>query len=200
MTTDIHVSKLVVMKNKILKIAEQQLMGGGYDKLNFATIAKELRTTRANLHYHFKNKESLAIEVARDYGIRNINELKSLREAFDRNFFGFFKAIDNSFWDHEDDMDKTRFCTMLTTDPDLPDSLVKLSLQFYNKTEKLYVDIIQDAIDNGVIRDTIDAKREATRVHVIVIGLMTCGQHLSKSELPTEQLSGLLVDWVNSLK
>lgn len=188
------------MKNEILKAAERQLMGGGYDKLNFGTIAKELNTTRANLHYHFKNKESLAIEVAKEYGIRNIGQLSSLRKAFTGNFLGFFKMIENSFWEHDNGVNKTRFCTTLTTDPDLPESLVKLSLEFYNKTEQIYTDVIQDAIDNGEIRDTIDAKREAMRVHVIVIGIMTCGQHLLKSEQPTEQLRGLLVDWANSLK
>ena len=74
LTTYIHVSKMRVMKNAILKRAEQQLMGGGYDKLNFATIARDLNTTRANLHYHFKNKETLAIEVTKQCGTRNCNE------------------------------------------------------------------------------------------------------------------------------
>ena len=45
------------MRAEILKIAEDQMKAGGYEQLNFAVIANDLKTTRANLHYHFKNRD-----------------------------------------------------------------------------------------------------------------------------------------------
>ena len=39
------------MKDEILKLAQQQMKEGGYENLNFAKIAEDLSTTRANLHH-----------------------------------------------------------------------------------------------------------------------------------------------------
>ncbi len=55
------------MKERILDIAIQQMRSGGYDNLNFANIAAELGTSRANLHHHFKNKEGLGIAATESY-------------------------------------------------------------------------------------------------------------------------------------
>ena len=190
------------MKDTILKRAEQQLLGGGYDKLNFAKIAEDLNTTRANLHYHFKNKETLATEATKQYATRQFGEFEALREVFKGDFFGFFEAIDNSFWlemNNEDDPGAFA-CSMLVTDPDLPASLVKLSQEFYRKVEKLLIDVVQDAIDNGEIRDDVNSKREAMRVHATMMGIMTCAHHFPNREQAKERFSGLLMDWANSLK
>lgn len=190
------------MKDAILKRAEQQLLGGGYDKLNFAKIAEDLNTTRANLHYHFKNKESLAIEAIRQYAIRNSDAFNALREAFRDNFFGFIEAIDQSFWQTDQEVDSSGAfaCVMLVTDPELPTPIVKLSQEFYTKIRQVLVEVIQEAIDNGEIRANSDAVREAARVHVIMMGIMACSQQLIGDEQAQTQFSGLLIDWANSLR
>jgi len=190
------------MKDAILQLAEQQLMVGGFDKLNFATLAKELGTTRANIHYHFKNKESLAIEVTRQYGARYCDEFKALREMFRGNFVGFFETVNNYFWPQTDDPcdQETNACTTLASDPELPESIVKLTRESYRNIEQIIADVIQDGIDNKEVRSDIDAKKEATRCHVIMMGIGACGQHLSSSDEAKEQLGGILVDWANSLK
>ena len=185
-----------------MNLAERQLMGGGYDKLNFATIAKELNTTRANLHYHFKNKETLAIEVTKQFRIRNCNEFTALRETFKGDFFGFIDAVDNSFWNEDYGVDSAGACacSMLITDPELPEPLVKLSQEFYQEIEFILVQAIQDAIDYGEIRSDINVKREAMRVHVIMMGIMTSAHHISNLTQAKAQLGGLIADWGNSLR
>mgnify|MGYP003856182609 FL=1 len=202
MKTDIHVSKLYCMRDAILEIAEQQLMQGGYDKLNFATIAKELDTTRANLHYHFKNKETLAIEVTRQYAARYIDEFNRLRESFNGNFLGFFETVENMIWLHSgsSDDDKVASCSTLVSDPDLPESIAKLSRENYDKIETAIAGVIQDAIDNNEIRKDIDVKREAARSHVIMMGIGTCGEYLLNLKQAKERFGGMLEDWANSLK
>jgi len=200
--TDIHVSKLCCMRNAILEKAEQQLMQGGYDKLNFATIAKELDTTRANLHYHFKNKETLAIEVTRKYADRYIIEFERLRKTFNGNFLGFFESVENMIWLHSggSDDDKVASCSTLVSDPELPESIAKLSRGNYDKIELTIAGVLQDAIVNNEIRKDINVKREAARSHVIMMGIGTCGEYLLNLKQAKERFGGMLEEWAISLK
>jgi len=197
-----HASKIQFMRDAILEKAEQQLMQGGYDKLNFATIAKELDTTRANLHYHFKNKETLAIEVTRQYANRYIDEFNRLRQTFNGNYLGFFETVENMIWQHsgDSDDDKVASCSTLVSDPELPESIAKLSRENYEEIERTIAGVLQDAADNNEIRKDIDVKREASRSHVIMMGMGTCGEYLLSLKQAKERFSGMLEDWANSLK
>jgi len=190
------------MREAILEKAEQQLMQGGYDKLNFATIAKELDTTRANLHYHFKNKETLAIEVTRQYANRYIEEFSLLRETFNGNFIGFFETVENMIWMHSggSDDDKMASCSTLVSDPELPESIAKLSRENYGKIEVTIAGVLQDAINNNEIRQDIDVKREAARSHVIMMGIGTCGEYLLNVKQAKERFGGMLEEWAHNLK
>ena len=190
------------MRDAILEKAEQQLMQGGYDKLNFATIAKELDTTRANLHYHFKNKETLAIEVTRQYADRYIVEFDRLRTTFNGNFIGFFETVENMIWLHsgDSDDDKVASCSTLVSDPDLPESIAKLSRENFGKIESTIAGVLQDAVDNKEIQKRIDVKREAARSHVIMMGIGTCGEYMLNVKEAKQRLSGMLLEWANSLK
>ena len=76
------------MRESILKIAEEQMMAGGYGTLSFGEIAKELSTTRANLHYHFKNKETLAVEVTTKFIKDQESNLFNLATHFKDDFGG----------------------------------------------------------------------------------------------------------------
>ncbi|WP_083952639.1 TetR/AcrR family transcriptional regulator [Sphingobium amiense] len=71
--------------------ASEQLLAGSYAKLNFARIAEDLDITRANVHYHFKNKENLAIEVFTRHKARTLSQYQQLRERFAGDFVGFFQ-------------------------------------------------------------------------------------------------------------
>jgi len=187
------------MRDAILQLAERQLLGGGYDKLNFATIAKELKTTRANLHYHFKNKETLAVEVTELYAARNLTELNHLRGMFKGNFFGFMAAMDGSFWP-ESGFDDPQSCTRLALDPDLPEPLLVLTQKSFQQVGDTLIEVIQEAIDNGEIRGDLNAKREASRCHTLMMGIMTGAQHFASAEQAKESMCGLVMDWANGLK
>ncbi len=77
------------MKDQILNIAVKQMKDGGYHNLNFANIASELKTTRANLHHHFKNKEGLALAATESY----IQEHTAIVDEIIRTNEGDIKAI-----------------------------------------------------------------------------------------------------------
>lgn len=55
------------MREKIKAVATGLLIQRGYRGASFGDIAQALSTTRANIHYHFGNKNSLIEEVIEDY-------------------------------------------------------------------------------------------------------------------------------------
>ncbi|OUR99592.1 hypothetical protein A9Q84_00810 [Halobacteriovorax marinus] len=190
------------MRNEILLTAEKQMMTGGFENLNFGTIAKELGTTRANLHYHFKNKESLAIEVTNNYGQTQFKNFSALAEGYKGNFFGFIQGVEDNFWLQAEALGTTSICvcTQMATQNSLPENLQGLACSFYRKFEELFQSTIQDAIDNGEIRSDLNALREARRSHTIMLGVMTCGQHIGNVAQAKNELSGLLKEWAEGLK
>lgn len=60
------------MREQIKRSAEELLIRHGYRGFNFRSIAEELGTTRANLHYHFGKKDGLVLEVLDEYASRTI--------------------------------------------------------------------------------------------------------------------------------
>ncbi len=55
------------MRTKIKNVATELLIKHGYRGFRFGDIAARLGTTRANIHYHFGNKQKLVEEVLDDY-------------------------------------------------------------------------------------------------------------------------------------
>jgi TetR/AcrR family transcriptional regulator, transcriptional repressor for nem operon len=55
------------MRERIKAVATDLLIQRGYRGASFGDIAEALSTTRANIHYHFGNKNALIEEVIEDY-------------------------------------------------------------------------------------------------------------------------------------
>lgn len=55
------------MRKQIKELALDLLIQHGYRGVSFGDLATELKTTRANIHYHFGNKQGLVEEVLEDY-------------------------------------------------------------------------------------------------------------------------------------
>ncbi len=186
------------MREAILEKAKTQLMAGGYKQLNFAKIASDLETTRANLHYHFKNKETLGVEVFRQIGEDNINNFKEMRRNLNGDFLGFFSAVEGFFWQGECE-EGGKVCSSIMDDPDLPESIAKQSRTIYQAFEEILAGAIQDAVDNKSITQDINVAREASRVHVLMMGLMGASQYYLDSPQAKEQLNGIIIDWAQAL-
>jgi AcrR family transcriptional regulator len=190
------------MRNEILLHAEQQMKMGGFENLNFGTIAKNLETTRANLHYHFKNKESLAIEVATNYSQKQFEDFKQLSTVINGDFFAFAVAAEKMFWQKSEELGSTSICVVskMAIQPGLPDSLQDLSHLFYRKFEELHIQLLEHAVKSGQIRNDIDIQREAHKVHILIMGMMTCGQMIGDVKQAKKELSGFLEEWAHGLK
>ena len=69
------------MRPQIKALSRDLLIQRGYRGVSFGDIASALKTTRANIHYHFGNKHKLVEEVLEDY----VEEtLAGLKGAFGR--------------------------------------------------------------------------------------------------------------------
>jgi TetR/AcrR family transcriptional regulator, transcriptional repressor for nem operon len=75
------------MRDKIKELALELLIKHGYRGVSFGDLADALKTTRANIHYHFGNKESLVEEVLEDYVDVTSAQLHSIWTKSDVRFF-----------------------------------------------------------------------------------------------------------------
>ena len=55
------------LRDKAKLKASELLILHGYNGFSFGLLASDIATTRANLHYHFKNKQALVEEIIDDY-------------------------------------------------------------------------------------------------------------------------------------
>ncbi len=55
------------MRDRLKEVSEELLTKRGYHAVTFREIAEVVSTTRANMHYHFTNKDTLIEEVLADY-------------------------------------------------------------------------------------------------------------------------------------
>lgn len=190
------------MKHKILDLASQQLLVGGYNQLSFAKIADELNTTKANIHYHFKNKENLASEVFKRYETEIVALYSDIKKRHKNDFIGFFKEVENSIW--EPYLSNSRGGKVvifeLISDGDLPEEIADSSRKLYMKLRKIFKDVILDGIDCGQINKKCDAKKEAIRALVMMTGMFTIGHYFEPGPSSKKQLNRILKDWVISLK
>jgi TetR/AcrR family transcriptional repressor of nem operon len=71
------------MREQIKLLAEDLLIRNGYRGTSFGLIAKRLKITRANIHYHFGNKRALVEEVLEDYVASTSERLREIWTASD---------------------------------------------------------------------------------------------------------------------
>lgn len=91
-------------RDKIKVVASDLVTMRGYHAVTFREIAEAVKTTRANLHYHFGSKDKLIEEVLADYAAATLDFYRStftapqtsLREKM-RRVRDFLKARYNRF-------------------------------------------------------------------------------------------------------
>jgi len=66
------------MRDRIKALALDLLIKHGYRGVSFGDLAEALETTRANIHYHFGNKEGLVDEVLGDYVDMTSSDLNAI--------------------------------------------------------------------------------------------------------------------------
>jgi AcrR family transcriptional regulator len=80
------------MREKIKSVAQDLLIERGYSGVSFGDIAKQLGTTRANIHYHFGNKSALVTEVLVEYVDYTLLDLGALWRCEGKTLFEKIQA------------------------------------------------------------------------------------------------------------
>ncbi|MEM9271901.1 MAG: TetR/AcrR family transcriptional regulator [Cyanobacteria bacterium P01_F01_bin.143] len=161
------------MKSKILDIAIQQMKKGGYDNLNFAHIASDLSTTRANLHHHFKNKEGLALAATETYLesqmqivgailLKHHGDILSIATELEEYLIKTIK--DNGSYN-------SCICTQLIRDYGLPESLKLIATDHFKKMENTFENQIEISQKNGNLKSKEDPKRLAFKLMNNILGI-----------------------------
>jgi AcrR family transcriptional regulator len=187
------------MRDKILELAQEQMKCGGYNQLNFANIAKELGTTRANLHYHFKNKESLAIEVTKRFMADQEADFAKAAAQFPGNFPKLLEAMEEDLWNHHKCHGRVGscVCAQIIRHPDAPDSLLELAEGHFDKFRVVALEQVKHSIESGVLRDDIDAESVAAEACCMMIGLSEMALMIPPDH-HKKVLSGTLKRWVSN--
>lgn len=190
------------MREKILNIAISQLKQGGYEHLNFAAIANELDTTRANLHYHFKNKETLALAATEEYTELHNTQFAELGNAYKGDFFGFAIAMEEQFWNEAFECGDSNscICSQLIREFGTPDALNELAQKHFGAMHGLIGGMVQSAVESGQLDKDTDVEKVGMQLGTMMVGLMAMCKFFPTIELAKENLGGLAASWIKYLK
>jgi TetR/AcrR family transcriptional regulator, transcriptional repressor for nem operon len=81
------------MRAQIKALAQDLLIQRGYRGVSFGDLADTLKTTRANIHYHFGNKQKLVEEVLADYVRKTTDDLREIWTAPDLPLIARIEAM-----------------------------------------------------------------------------------------------------------
>jgi len=88
-----HAMSETSTRESIKALALELLIRHGYRGMSFGDIASGLGTTRANIHYHFGNKQQLVEEVLADYVERTLAGLARIWSGEGRTFAARIEAM-----------------------------------------------------------------------------------------------------------
>ncbi len=190
------------MRSDILNIAKKQMKLGGYENLSFAKIAEELSTTRANLHYHFKNKETLALETTKLYADEHLETFKNISSESRGDFYGFIRAIEGEFWRDAFDAGDCGVCvcTQLIREFDPPQSIKGFSQQHFFDIQEIFIKHIITAIESGQLKKDIDPQILGAQCGAFMMGMMSMSSVFPTVQEAKANLEGIVENWLEGIK
>ncbi len=186
------------MREEILKIAQEQMKAGGYSHLSFGAIASELSTTRANLHYHFKNKETLAIEVTKRFVADQEADILKAAAQFPGDFPKLIAAMEAWLWSHRESNGAVGSCVceQIIRQPEVPESLLNLAKRHFNVFRSIIVEQVIESQKAGTLCPKTDPKQISREAGCIMFGLGQMSLFL-EDEAEVDQVKGTLIAWVS---
>ena len=189
------------LKEQIVEEAARQIISGGYEELNFGTIASELGTTRANIHHHFSNKENLAREVLTQNADRVKERIQSFLSETRGSVLPLFERLESMLWETFKENHSEGGCTcapLLVSGVKVPESLRKLAAEFY----WLQVDLMTQVMEAAQLREEVSRDRPARELAqegiLLVLGMMQLGRSALAKGGPNP-LKGMLLGWARAL-
>ncbi|MEM8863594.1 MAG: TetR/AcrR family transcriptional regulator [Chloroflexota bacterium] len=186
------------MKNEILDLAQKQLKLGGYDKLNFASIADELEITRANIHHHFKNKEGLAIEATEAYMAESLGFMAELAQKHLGDFPSYLADLEQLVIQRIRQRGRVGacVCTQLIRESDIPQSLKDRAQAYFDQKLERFKHMIIESQSNRTIDPSVSPDHLALLASAMVLGIDQMALAMSDLDSLTEQLEGSPSKWI----
>lgn len=187
------------MKDEILKIAIQQMRSGGYENLNFAHIAAELGTSRANLHHHFKNKEGLGIAATAQYIEYDRAFKQAILSANHHSFKTMLTALEHQMaaFLANNKVGDSCILSQLVHDGEAPESLRRLAIDRYKEEESVLLKYIVDAQKRGEVADSKDPQKLAFQLMSALFGIIQMGLVKSDKSEFVSGVEGLLTAYLD---
>lgn len=145
---------------------------GGYEALNYATIAEELGVTRANVYYHFKGKENLALEAIGRYMDEIEGNVRARAGEHPGDFPAVMEALDGDVWRQLADDDFEGWCVAVKVIADqswVPRELGHKATEHFERLVDGFAALVEESQDAGTVRTdrpAADLAREALMVHL----------------------------------
>jgi TetR/AcrR family transcriptional repressor of nem operon len=135
---------------RILDVAERLVQSRGFNGFSYADVAKELRITKASLHYHFPSKAELGEALIERYGSRFFEALKGIdedcadaREKLAR-YAGLYVSV---LKDH-----RMCLCGMLAADySTLPPGMRAAVIRFFDRNQTWLERVLEEGREAGAL-------------------------------------------------
>ena len=188
------------MRLQILEIAELQMRAGGYDALNFGPIAKELETTRANIHYHFKNKAALAMAVSVAFAKQHTADFEKFASKHSDDFIEFSKCVENYFFKmvSEKGLSTCVFAQIFNSN-NAPEELTQFGNCHFQEIQEMICEVIVQSQKSGKLKSNLAPQFITMHFAIIMMGMRQIAVSLESLEQAEMVLKGHLVSWVTSL-
>lgn len=167
-------------RDKISLAALKMFLQKGYDATSINDVVTECKITKGGIYHHFKNKEELFIEAI-DYLFERFEELERSMYSGSTNlkqilqtYFGSLSNISEvlSAITGSENIDVKNFYMLMTNAfmkfPQIREKHGKLHL----KNQKILVEIIKKAQQEGQIKDDIDCETMGFMINALTEGTM----------------------------
>lgn len=190
------------MREQIIEIAEKQMLDGGYENLNFAGIASQLGITRASIHYHFQNKETLALKAAEKFAVEREAEVEKIASLYSDNFPKFVSALEAYFFSFARKSNlSTCLCSQILRQSDAPDVLFELAQNHMFKLRDVCEQVVKNSLSTGKLSSKFSAGLISKELTLIIGGInMTAQLFRRNPELAEKELGSVLSSWVKKFK
>lgn len=189
------------LKESIVEEASYQIKRGGWNELNFDTIAEKLNTTRSNLHYHFKTKEKLANEVMERFVSNNITKFDTIFEMTNQNFPEMVRKIEEFIFKGWKADSNQGFCAcspFLTNSGTVPKSLRDKASSYFVQQIDYWSHLISVSKEKGYIQSSLDPESLARQFLMIFLGFRTLGN--ASRPIKNSPFKETLSDWATSIE
>lgn len=135
---------------QILDVAERLVQERGFNGFSYADVARELRVTKAALHYHFASKAELGEALIERYAERffdALSKVDGVRSEAPEKLRAYAQLYADVFRD-----DRMCLCGMLAADyATLPDPMRERVVRFFDDNEVWLSRVLEDGRKAGTI-------------------------------------------------